>query len=65
MERLHSSDIGFARIFAPSFKNLPERLSISAALPTFTSFSNCSTLSSVTFENLNLDGRRPKTLYLI
>ena len=27
MERLHSSEIGFARIFAPSFKNFPERLS--------------------------------------
>ena len=50
MERLHSSEIGFARIFAPSFKNFPERLSIPAALSTVISFSNCSTWSSVTFQ---------------
>ena len=31
MEILHIFAIGFARIFAPSFKNLPEILSISAA----------------------------------
>ena len=31
MEILNISAIGFARIFAPSFKNLPEILSIPAA----------------------------------
>ena len=31
MEILHIFAIGFARIFAPSFKNLPEILSIPAA----------------------------------
>ena len=29
---LHISAMGFARVFAPSFKNLPEILSIPAAL---------------------------------
>ena len=60
MEILHSSEISFARIFAPSYKNFPERLSIPAALSIFISFSNCGTRSSVTFENLNLNGRKPK-----
>ena len=55
MERLHSLEIGFARILAPSLKNFPERLSIPAALSIFISFTSCSTRSSVTFENLNLD----------
>ena len=41
IERLHSSKIGFARIFAPSFKNFPERLSIPGDLSIFISFSNC------------------------
>ena len=31
MQVLHIFSIGFARIFAPSFKNLPETLSIPAA----------------------------------
>ena len=56
LERLHSSENGFARIFAPSFKNFPERLSISAALSIFISFSNYSTRSPFTIQNLNLDG---------
>ena len=30
MERLHSFDIGKARTTAPSFKNLPDKLSIPA-----------------------------------
>ena len=30
MEILHILEIGFARIFAPSFKNFPERLSMPA-----------------------------------
>ena len=58
MERLHISEIGSARVFAPSFKNFPERLLIPAALSIFTSFNNFSTKSSVTFENLNLEGSR-------
>ena len=59
MERSHISETGFARIFAPSFKNFPERISIRAALSIFISFNNCSTRSSVTFENLNLERSRP------
>ena len=60
MERLHILVIGFAKIFAPSFKNFPERLSIPAALSIFISFNNFSTKSLVTFENLNLEGSRSK-----
>ena len=60
MERLHSSEIGFARKFTPSFKNFPERLSIPAALSISICFSNCRTMPSVTFEHLNLEGSRPK-----
>ena len=60
-ERLHISVIGyFGTIFTPTFKTFPERLSIPAALSIFVSFSNCSTRSPVTLENLNLEGRRPK-----
>ena len=40
MEILHIFAIGFARIFAPSFKNLPEILSIPAA---FEMSTNCKT----------------------
>ena len=40
MERLHILEIGFARIFAPFFKNFPERLLIQAALSIFLSFDN-------------------------
>ena len=60
IERLHILEIDFAKIFAPSFKNFPERLSISAALSIFTSFNDISTKSSVTFENLNLGGSRSR-----
>ena len=49
-ERLHILEIGFARIFPPSFKNFRERLSKPAALSIFISFNNFSTKSSVTFE---------------
>ena len=59
MERLHSSGNGFARIFAPSFKNFPERLSIPVALSIFISFSNYNTRTSITFGKLNLEGSRP------
>ena len=58
MERLHILEIGSARIFAPSFKNFPERLLISAALSIFISFNNFSTKSSVTFENLKSEGSK-------
>ena len=44
------------RFYAPSFKNLPERLSIPDALSIFISFNNFSTKSSMTLENLNLEG---------
>ena len=49
MKRLHILEIGFARIFAPSFKTFRERLSI------LISFNNFSIKSSVTSENLNLE----------
>ena len=49
----------FARIFATSFKNFPERLSILAAL-SILSFHNFSTKSSVTLEKLNLSGSGAK-----
>ena len=54
MESLHILEIGFARIFASSCKNFPERLSIPAVLTIFISFNNFSTKPSVTFEKLNL-----------
>ena len=60
MERLHILEIGFARIFVPSFKHFPERLLIPAALSIFISLNNFSTKSSVTFEKLNLLGNRSK-----
>ena len=60
MERLHILQIGFARIFAPSFKNFPERLLIPATFSLFISFNNFSTKSSVTFEKFNLLGNRSK-----
>ena len=60
MLRLHISEICFVRVFAPSFGNFPEKLSLPTVLSIFISFSNCSKRSSVTFENLNLEGSRPK-----
>ena len=60
MKRLHILEIGFARIFALSFKNLPERLSIPIASSIFRSFNNFNAKSSVTFENLNLEVSRSK-----
>ena len=50
MERLR-----ILEIFAPSFKNFPEGLSIQSALSMFLSFK-----SSVTFENLNLEESKSK-----
>ena len=43
------------KFYAPSFKNLPERLSIPEALSIFISFNDFSTKSSMTLENLNLE----------
>ena len=40
--------------------NFPEKLSIPTALSILISLSNCSARSSVTFENLDLDGSSPK-----
>ena len=60
MEKVHIFGIGFARIFALSFKKFLERLSIPAALSIFISFNNFSTKSLATFENLNLEGIRSK-----
>ena len=60
MERLHILEIGFASIFAPSFKNFPERLSIPAALSIFISFNNFGTKSLVSFKKLSLLGSRSK-----
>ena len=51
MEILHIFAIGFARIYAPSFKNLPEILSIPAA---FEMSINCKT-SKPSFPQSNLD----------
>ena len=50
MEKLRILEIGFTWIFAPSFKNFPEGLSIQSALSIFLSFK-----SSVAFENLILE----------
>ena len=55
MKRLYILEIGFARIFAPSFKTFPERLSMQVALSIFISFNNFSIKPSVTSENLNLE----------
>ena len=60
MERLHILEIGFARMFISSFKNFPERLLIPAAFSILMYFNDFSTKSSVTFENLNLEGSRSK-----
>ena len=49
MEILHIFVIGFARIFAPSFKNLPEILSISAAFEMSINYKTSKTFSAVKF----------------
>ena len=54
MERLHISATGFARMTAPSFKNLPGRLSTPAALEISIFFNSFRTISSVVGFNWNL-----------
>ena len=49
MEILHIFAIGFARIFAPSFKNLPEISSISAAFEMSINYKTSKTFSVVKF----------------
>ena len=38
IERLHKSLIGLDKTFAPSFRNRPDRLSVSAAFETLVAF---------------------------
>ena len=47
MERLHISVTGFAKMTAPSFNNLPGRLSTPAALEISVFFNSYRTISSV------------------
>ena len=54
MEILHIFAIVFARIFAPSFKNLPETLSISAAFEMSINYKTFKTFSSVVKFRLKL-----------
>ena len=52
-ERLHSFDVGKAKTTAPSFKNLPDKLSIAAAFFGLVSLSNFLTESSEVGEKEN------------
>ena len=54
MERLHISVTGFAKMTAPSFKNLPGRLSTPAALEISIFFNSFRTISSIVGFNWNL-----------
>ena len=54
MERFHILVIGFAKMTAPSFKNLPERLSIPAALEISIFLNSFRAISSVVGFNWNL-----------
>ena len=53
IERLHSFNIGKAKTTAPSFKNLPDKLSIPAASSGLVSGSNFKISSSELGEKLN------------
>ena len=53
IERLHSFDIGKAKAAAPSFKNLPDKLSIPAAFSGLVSLSNFKTSSFEVSEKVN------------
>ena len=53
IERLHSFDIGKAKTTAPSFKNLPDKLSIPAAFSGLVSVSNFKISSSEVGEKVN------------
>ena len=55
MERLHILVTGFAKMTAPSFKNLQGRLSILAALEISMFFNSFRTISSVVGCNWNLE----------
>ena len=54
MERLHISVTGFPKMTAPSFKNLPGRLSTPAALEISIFFNSFRTISSIVGFNWNL-----------
>ena len=54
IERLHGFDIGKAKPTAPSFKNLPDKLSIPAAFSGLVSLSNFKVSSSQVGEKVNL-----------
>ena len=54
MDRLHISVTGFAKMTAPSFKNIPGKLSIPAALEISVFFNSFRTISSVAGFNWNL-----------
>ena len=54
MERLHILVTDFAKMTAPSFKNLPGRLSIHAALEMLMFFNSVRTIASVVGFNWNL-----------
>ena len=51
IERLQSWDIGFAKISAPSFRNLPDKLSMPAALDGFKPLKVFNILSEDVSEN--------------
>ena len=53
IERLHNFDIGKAKTTAPSFKNLPDKLSIPAAFSGLVSVSNFKISSSEVGEKVN------------
>ena len=54
MERLHISVTGFVKMTAPSFKNLPGRLSTPASLEISIFFNSFRTISSVVGFDWNL-----------
>ena len=53
IERLHSFDISKAKTTAPSFRNLPDKLSIPAAFSELVSVSNFKISSSEVGEKVN------------
>ena len=60
IERLHICVIGFARTWAPSLRNLADRLSRPGALSVFIFFNNLSIVSCLAIENVNLFGSKSK-----
>ena len=63
LERLHSFDIGKAKTTAPSFQNLPDKLSIRAAFSGLMSLSNFKTSSSEVGEKVNFGLLYSEILY--